>query len=87
MLTLVVLAALAAGAIGMPREGTAQCSVLDRHPCTPYCCGVHSPPGCMPEIFYSLRQTALLGGAIAGRPFIISIIEDRKDTKDDIHEH
>jgi hypothetical protein len=28
-----------------------------------------------------------LGGAIAGRPFIISIIDDRKDTKADAHEH
>jgi peptidylprolyl isomerase len=43
VLTLVVLAALAAGAFGMPREGTAQCSVLDRHPCTPYFCGTHRP--------------------------------------------
>jgi hypothetical protein len=34
-----------------------------------------------------LPLTAGLGGAIAGRPFIISIIDDRKDTKDDIHEH
>jgi hypothetical protein len=38
-----------------------------------------------------LLLTAGLGGAIAGRPFIISIIDDRiddrKDTKDDIHEH
>jgi hypothetical protein len=180
------LATLVAGVFGMPREGTAQCSVLDRHPCTPYFCGVHSPPGCMPEIFYPLGQdlrlrldvanpapqppdrdrpleqldeigpvlskclqlpprevarpgmqvtmrlgfskagtvlgtprftyitheapdavraayrsaatgmldrcqplplTAGVGGAIAGRPFIISIIDDRKDTKDDIHEH
>jgi len=62
-LTLVVLATLVAGVFGMPREGTAQCSVLDRHPCTPCFC------------------------AIAGRPLIISIIDDRKDTKDDIHEH
>jgi hypothetical protein len=182
------LALLAIGILGMPRESKAQtpCSVLDYRPCTPYFCGIHSPPGCTPDIFYPLgedlrikldvrndapqppdRDKALdrlkdiapvlskclqlpaqdiarpgmqvtmrlgfsrtgkvlgaprftyitheapegvrtayrtavtdmldrcqplplstgLGGAIAGRPFIISIIDDRKDTKADAHEH
>jgi hypothetical protein len=182
------LAALAIGILGMPQESKAQtpCSVLDGQPCTPYFCGIHSGPGCTPDIFYPLGQdlrikldvrndapqppdrdkaldrlkdiapvlskclqlpphdiarpgmqvtmrlgfsrtgkvlgaprftyithdapegvrtayrTAVtdmldrcqplplstgLGGAIAGRPFIISIIDDRKDTKADAHEH
>jgi hypothetical protein len=181
------LALLAIGILGMPRESKAQtpCSVLDGQPCTPYFCGIHSGPGCTPDIFYPLGQelrikldvrndapqppdrdkalgrlkdiapvlskclqlppqdvarpgmqitmrlgfsrtgkvlgaprftyitheapqdvrtayrTAVtemldrcqplplssgLGGAIAGRPFIISIIDDRKDTKVDAHE-
>jgi len=33
-----------------------------------------------------LPLSAGLGGAIAGRPFIISIIDDRKDTKESAHE-
>jgi hypothetical protein len=180
------LAALAIGVAAAPRESKAQCSVLDHHPCTPYFCGIHSVPGCTPEIFYPLRQdmwlkldsrndapqppdrdkpldrlneiapvlskclllpppdvarpgmrvtmrlgfskagkvlgeprftfitheapevvrtayrsaatdmldrcqplplTTGLGGAIAGRPFVISIIDDRQDTKDETHEH
>ena len=181
------LALLAIGILGMPRESKAQtpCSVLDYRPCTPYFCGIHSPPGCTPDIFYPLgedlrikldvrndapqppdRDKALdrlkdiapvlskclqlppqdiarpgmqvtmrlgfsrtgkvlgaprftyitheapegvrtayrtavtdmldrcqplplsagLGGAIAGRPFVISIIDDRKDTKESAHE-
>ena len=157
-LTLAALAALIIGILGMPREGKAQtpCSVLDVGPCTPYFCGIHSGPGCVPDIFYPLGQdlrlkldvrddapqppdrdkpldhlgfsksgkvlgaprftyitheapegvrtayrsaatdmldrcqplplSAGLGGAIAGRPFIISIIDDRKDTKESAHE-
>jgi hypothetical protein len=55
---LAALAALAIGTLGMPRESKAQtpCSVLDRHPCTPYFCGIHSAPGCTPDIFYPLNQ-------------------------------
>jgi hypothetical protein len=180
-----VPAALAIGVVALPGDAGAQCSVLDRHPCTPYFCGIHSAPGCVPDIFYPLNQelrleldvkndslqpperdkpldrlneiapvlskclqlpphdlarpgmqvtmrlgfskggkvlgeprftyitheapenirtayrsavtemldrcaplplTTGLGGAIAGRPFVISIIDDRKDTKDDNHE-
>lgn len=181
------LTALAIGIVGVPQESRAQtpCSVLDRHPCTPYFCGIHSGPGCVPDVFYPLGQdlrlkldvrdgapqppdrdkpldslkdiaptlskclqlpsqdmarpgmqvtmrlgfsksgnvlgtprftyitheapegvrTAYrsaatdmldrcqplplstgLGGAIAGRPFVISIIDDRKDTKENAHE-
>jgi hypothetical protein len=60
VLTLAGLAALAIGVLAgvpaMPREGRAQCSVLDHHPCTPYFCGIHSGPGCTPDIFYPLGQ-------------------------------
>jgi hypothetical protein len=185
-LTLAALAAVALGILAVPQDSGAQtpCSVLDRHPCTPYFCGIHSGPGCVPDIFYPLGQdlrlkldvrddapqppdrdkpldhlkdiaptlskclqlpqdmarpgmqvtmrlgfsksgkvlgtprftyithdapegvrtayrsaatdmldrcqplplSAGLGGAIAGRPFIISIIDDRKDTKESAHE-
>ena len=182
-----ILGMLAIGILGVPQDSRAQtpCSVLDRHPCTPYFCGIHSGPGCVPDIFYPLgedlrikldarddapqppdrdkpldrlkdiaptlskclqlppqdvarpgmqvtmrlgfsksgkvlgtprftyitheapegvrtayRSAATdmldrcqplplstgLGGAIAGRPFIISIIDDRKDTKESAHE-
>jgi hypothetical protein len=52
------LAALTIGILGMPQESKAQtpCSVLDHHPCTPYFCGIHSAPGCVPDIFYPLQQ-------------------------------
>jgi hypothetical protein len=53
---LVTLAALAAGALAAPKEAKAQCSVLDPYPCTPYFCGIHSGPGCIPDIFYPLNQ-------------------------------
>jgi hypothetical protein len=187
VLTLAALAALAIGILAVPQDSRAQtpCSVLDRHPCTPYFCGIHSGPGCVPDIFYPLGQdlrlkldvrddapqppdrdkpldrlndiaptlskclqlppqdmarpgmqvtmrlgfsksgkvlgtprftyitheapegvrtayrsaatdmldrcqplplSAGLGGAIAGRPFVISIIDDRKDTKESAHE-
>jgi hypothetical protein len=52
----VTLAALAAGALAAPKEARAQCSVLDHYPCTPYFCGIHSGPGCIPDIFYPLNQ-------------------------------
>jgi hypothetical protein len=182
-----ILGMLAIGIVGMPQGSKAQtpCSVLDDRPCTPYFCGIHSGPGCVPDIFYPLGQdlrlkldvrgdapqppdrdkpldslkdiaptlskclqlppqdmarpgmqvtmrlgfsksgkvlgtprftyitheapegvrtayrsaatdmldrcqplplSAGLGGAIAGRPFIISIIDDRKDTKESAHE-
>jgi hypothetical protein len=185
ILALAVPTALAAGIFAMPREAKAVCSVFDSQPCTPYFCGIHSGPGCVPDIFYPLNQdlrlkldvrndapeppdrdkplerlneiapvlskclrlppqdlarpgmqvtmrlgfskggkvlgaprftyitheapedvrtayrsaatdmldrcqplplTAGLGGAIAGRPFIISIVDDRKDAKDDARE-
>ena len=52
------LTALAIGIVGVPQESRAQtpCSVLDHHPCTPYFCGIHSGPGCVPDIFYPLGQ-------------------------------
>ena len=52
------LTALAIGIVGVPQESRAQtpCSVLDRHPCTPYFCGIHSGPGCVPDVFYPLGQ-------------------------------
>jgi hypothetical protein len=55
---ILALAALAIGILGMPRESKAQtpCSVLDAAPCTPYFCGIHSGPGCTPDIFYPLHQ-------------------------------
>ena len=182
-----ILGMLAIGILGVPQDSSAQtpCSVLDVGPCTPYFCGIHSGPGCVPDIFYPLGQdlrlkldvrddapqppdrdkpldhlkdiaptlskclqlppqdvarpgmqvtmrlgfsksgkvlgtprftyitheapegvrtayrsaatdmldrcqplplSAGLGGAIAGRPFIISIIDDRKDTKESAHE-
>jgi hypothetical protein len=53
---LAVPAALAAGLLAAPKEAKAQCSVLDRQPCTPYFCGIHSGPGCIPDILYPLNQ-------------------------------
>jgi hypothetical protein len=57
-LALAALTALAIGVLGMPQESRAQtpCSVLDQYPCTPYFCGIHSAPGCVPDIFYPLGQ-------------------------------
>jgi hypothetical protein len=49
-------AALACRIVAMPQEAKAQCSVLDHYPCTPYFCGIHSGPGCVPDIFYPLNQ-------------------------------
>jgi hypothetical protein len=56
VLGLAAAAALAVGILAAPQEAKAQCSVLDRHPCTPYFCGIHSGPGCIPDIFYPLNQ-------------------------------
>jgi hypothetical protein len=52
------LTALAIGIVGVPQVSRAQtpCSVLDHHPCTPYFCGIHSGPGCVPDVFYPLGQ-------------------------------
>jgi len=35
-------------------------SVFRRQPFTPYFCGVFSPPGCIPEIFYPLNRVPVL---------------------------
>jgi len=48
------------GAIAAPEPAVAQCSVLSRYPCTPYYCGVFSPPGCVPDLIYPLREAPVL---------------------------
>jgi hypothetical protein len=55
------------------QPAAAVCSVLSRHPCTPYVgsvlrhhpftpysCGVFSGPGCQPEIYFPLNQVPVL---------------------------
>jgi hypothetical protein len=51
---------LLAMAVAAPRKAQAQCSVLDRHPCTPYFCGIHGGPRCIPELEFPLNQVPVL---------------------------
>jgi hypothetical protein len=65
ILSLLAIAAvgLASGVLGgvaAPETAQAQCSVLSRHPCTPYSCGIHSAPGCMPDVFVPLNEVPVL---------------------------
>lgn len=66
-------AALAIGSMAAPDKAQAVCSVLSRHPCTPYVgsvlshhpftpysCGVFSRPGCTPEVTLPLNQVPVL---------------------------
>jgi hypothetical protein len=39
-----------------PKAGAAVCSVLDRHPCTPFSCSVFHRGPCIPEIQYPIGQ-------------------------------
>jgi hypothetical protein len=52
--------ATAAGAPGGPEPAQAQCSVLSRHPCTPYNCGLYSRPGCVPAPLFPLNEVPVL---------------------------
>jgi hypothetical protein len=46
--------------VGQPEQVGAVCSVLSHHPCTPNSCGIHSRPGCIPEILFPLNQVPVL---------------------------
>lgn len=52
--------AAAAAAPGEPGQAQAQCSVLSRHPCTPYNCGIYSRPGCVPMPLFPLNEVPVL---------------------------
>jgi len=69
----IAAAAFALASLAAPEPAQAVCSVLSRHPCTPYfgsvfrhqpftpySCGVFSRPGCTPEILIPLNQVPLL---------------------------
>jgi hypothetical protein len=48
------------GAVAAPDQAQAQCSVMSRHPCTPYFCGIYSPPGCVPAVIYPFDEAPVL---------------------------
>jgi hypothetical protein len=52
--------AVAAALPGEPEKAEAQCSVLSRHPCMPYNCGVYSRPGCLPWPAFPLNEVPVL---------------------------
>lgn len=52
--------ALLLGGIAAPEPARAQCSVLSHHPCTPFNCGIHSPPGCVPDVLLPLNEVPVL---------------------------
>jgi hypothetical protein len=69
----VAAAAFTLASFAAPDPAHAVCSVLSRHPCTPYSgsvfrrqpltpysCGVFSRPGCSPELLFPLNQVPLL---------------------------
>jgi hypothetical protein len=70
---------IAVASIAAPGAARAACSVLSRHPCTPYVgsvfrrhpftpysCGVYSGPGCSPEVLFPLREVPVL--RVEGHP-------------------
>ena len=59
---------IAAALPGAPDEAQAQCSVLSRHPCTPYNCGIYSRPGCVPAPLFPLNQVPVLRVTGHSRP-------------------
>jgi hypothetical protein len=73
ILLFVGAAALAAASMATPEKAHAVCSVLSRHPCTPYfgsvfrrhpftpySCGVFSGPGCSPQILLLTSKVPVL---------------------------
>jgi hypothetical protein len=53
-------ALLGLAAIGSAEPAQAQCSVLSRHPCTPFYCGLYSRPGCVPQLLLPLNEVPVL---------------------------
>ncbi len=71
------------GWVAAPEPAVAQCSVRSRYPCTPYFCGIHSPPGCVPAVIYPFDEAPVLrveGHAGPSEPL------DRDHPADRLHE-